>query len=478
MKNDEIIEMFRTGNLNQQGLFRQLFSASALLNVFEDKFKTSSGKGIDRINGFQFQSRAEDELESASHRACVGAYRFSPYLEVLKLKGRDKFPRIIGIPTIRDRVLLNQLNAFLSAIFPQQVPKNVASTYVRRVAEETRSLDLEDSWVCSTDIEKFYDSIDRGRLLQQLTRYINHPAAIRLTERALLTPTLPKNTRRTARKSFSQITGVPQGLSISNILASIYMMDVDKAMKKFDQVRYLRYVDDVLMYGSHDKVLEAFKSLSRRLAIRRLKLHKLGSKKTQFASLDTEFGYLGYIFSGRSITVRDSTIERFLHSIAARFSDFSHNKSRRLERFNYLNEERLCEIFLEELNERITGAISQNKRYGWIAYFSQINDLSLLHRLDHTISQFFNRLPEFSKSAPSTLKKLGRAYWEMKFNPTGGYIRNYDEISTRAQRIEFLVRRGRIAPDERLTDEEINRRYERYLHHVLSAMLEDEGAAY
>ena len=194
--------------------------------------------------------------------------------------------------------------------------------------------------------------------------------------------------------------------------------------------------------------------------------------------MKTKFGYLGYTFTWPQISVREATVERFLQSVAAKFSEYLHNKSRRLERFKYLTEARLADIFLLELNERITGAISENRRYGWIAYFNQITDLSLLHRLDRAIVRMFCRLPDFGRKAPEELRSLSRAYFEMKFNPNGGYVRDYDSIDTRAEKLKFLQERGRIDPAEALTDEQINDRYAKYVHRVLATMHADEGVFY
>lgn len=463
--------------LSPVDLFKSMFSPDELLQVFEEKFAHSSGKGVDRLNGFQFASRAAIELETASRKCLEGSYRFSPYLEVLKTKGRDKSPRIIGIPTLRDRVVLCQLNRYLAELFPERVPRNVAATHVRRIAEDLADKSLHETWVCTTDIMTFYDKIERDRLLKILSKRITCNVALGLVSHALQTPTVPKNTRTFRHSEFRTETGVPQGLAISNILASIYMQPIDDAMVNYE-VAYYRYVDDVLMYGEHEKVHAAFNSLRDRLKRRGLGLHSLTSGKSQIDSLEAKFGYLGYMFHGKKITVRDSTVERFIQSIAAKFSDFKHNKTRRLEKFKYLNEERLAEIFLMELNERITGAVQEKKRYGWIAYFSQITDLELLHRLDHAIENLFIRLDEFGNQAPPTLRKLRRAFWEMKFNPNGGYVRDYDKISTRAQRLDFLRVRGRVGNDENLTDEQIHRRFEKYVKHNLAAMLADEGAVY
>jgi RNA-directed DNA polymerase len=476
---NEIVEaQWLVGAITDTELFESLFSEQSLYELFHFSFAKTTGKGVDRLNGFQFAMRAADELANASSKCLAGTYRFAPYLEVLKTKGRSKEPRVIGIPIVRDRVILSQLNRFLALTFPERVPRNVASTYVREIAKEFTDLDPAGTSVCSTDIKKFYDSIQRPRLLALLAKRISCKSALSLLGRALLAPTVPKNTKRARHAEFREVTGVPQGLAISNILASIYMEPVDEAMKTGMGVSYYRYVDDVLMFGPSERVHAAFKSLGSRLRLRGLGLHSLTSGKSQIEEFGKPFGYLGYLFDGKKITVRESTIERFIQSIAAKFSDFTHNKARRLQKFSYLTEERLAEIFMMELNERITGAIRGERRYGWIAYFSQINDLSLLHRLDHTIQGLFSRLPEFHHMVPVGLRTIRRAYWEMKFNPRGGYIRDYDRILTRAQKLTFLSDRGRVDPKEALTDEQIDNRYEKYVEHILSAMHADEGAVY
>lgn len=456
--------------------FKMLFSPAELEKAFKKRFATTTSKGIDRLNGYQFTLRSQNEFQITSTKLLAGTYRFSPFLEVLQPKARDKPPRLIGIPTVRDRVILHQLNKYLAKLYPERVPKSIASTYVRELTEDLQTRPLDTTWVCSTDIKTFYDSIKKDRMLSVLAKRIRCGTALNLIKHALATPTVPRNTQRSRHKDYAP-SGVPQGLAISNILASIYMQDVDDAMEKFG-VYYYRYVDDVLMYGDHDTVQKAYLSLRRRLAYRGLSLHPLGSRKTQIKPLAKPFGYLGYTFQIPLISVRSTTIERFLQSIAGKFSDFTHNKARRLERFKYLDEGRLKQIFLLELNERITGAISENRRYGWIAYFNQITDLSLLYRLDEAIKGMFKRIKEFGHQPPIGLKKLRRAYYEMKFNPQGGYVRNYDRITTYAEMLAFLAERGRIAQDTALTDAEIEDKYRKYVNHVLAAMYADEGAVY
>lgn len=462
----------------QKRLFAELFSAESLLETFNEKFIGSNAKGIDRLNGLQFSLRSAQELSITSSKCLNGTFRFSPYLEKLKSKGRGKSPRVISIPTVRDRVVLKQLNYFLCKVFPDFVPKSVASTYIRNLASDLSSTNSDLNFICSCDIEGFYDNILKDRLLKILSSRIKSQKALNLIVHSLLTPTTTSTTAKRKRKDFFSFEkGVPQGLSISNILASIYMSDVDISMKGMD-VKYYRYVDDVLMYGEKECVLKAFSSIRRKLKLRGLSVHPPSSPKTHLGYLNEEFGFLGYVFEGDEISVRDSTIEGFLQSIATRFSDFSHNKNRRLKRNSNLTIDDIKEVFVEELNDKLTGAISDNKRYGWVAYYSHINKLSILHKIDFVVREMFTRLSDFDFQAPNDIKRISRAFYEMKFNPQGGYVRNYDLIETFKQKADFLTSRGRIGPDERLTRKQIEERFESYKLKILSSMQADEGEFY
>ncbi|MFN1142469.1 reverse transcriptase domain-containing protein [Serratia quinivorans] len=464
--------------IEQNELFDELFSSENLLKTFNEKFSNSGAKGIDRLNGMQYSLRSQNDLIKTSEKCLNGSFRFSPYLEMLKSKGKGKSPRVISIPTVRDRVVLRQLNIFLCNIFPEYVPKSVASTYIRALSADFLSSNPDEIYICSCDIEGFYDNIIKDRLVKKLSSRIKSKKALNLIVRSLLTPTSHISAKRNQRKeSFNKEKGVPQGLSISNVLASIYMSDIDISMSSYN-VRYYRYVDDVLIYGDKECVSKAYLSIRRKLKLRGLNTHPPSSPKTHLGYLNQPFGFLGYVFNGNDITVRDSTLEAFLQSIAARFSDFTHNKNKRLKKHSHLTIDDLKEIFVEELNEKITGAISGNKRYGWVAYYSNINDLSLLHKIDFITKEMFSRLNDFDRQSPKELKKISRAYYEIKFNPQGGYIRNYDKIETLKQKTDFLVSRGRIGLDERLTRDQIEERFERYKATILSRMQADEGEIY
>ena len=88
--------LYAAGHIDESTLFDLLFSTTSLQTLFNAQFAHSIGKGTDRLNGFQFAIRAPAELAIASAKCKAGSYRFAPYLEVLKTKGRNKAPCVLN----------------------------------------------------------------------------------------------------------------------------------------------------------------------------------------------------------------------------------------------------------------------------------------------------------------------------------------------------------------------------------------------
>lgn len=462
-------------------LLQVFFSKSSLKNIFENKFKESKAKGIDRLNGFQFEKQIESHLKVINKKCLSGTYKFSPYAEVLQLKGRGKSPRLIGIPTLRDRLVLNQIKDVLAHIYPEFVPKTRANTLIHKISREIKLLFNDQSQepvkVLGCDIKGFYDEIDRKVLTEILKKRIKSTKLLKLIDSAICCPIVPRNYRSNNVNDFITTKGVPQGLAISNILAAIYLSEFDTEIRKISD-HYFRYVDDILIIHKADGIDDIKNSIEKKLKLLGLEIHPLGSGKCHLSNLAEEFGYLGYLFKVPKITVRQSTIERFLQSIVGKFSDYKHNKIFRLNKFKYLSEELLKSIFLLELNEKITGAISEQRKYGWVAYFSEITDLELLSKLDSTIGSFFSRLDDFDNKPPKELKRLVRTYYEMRYSPQKGYINNYDSFDSNEKKLAFLNERGRLDPSRSYSEDEINEIFLYYKNKNLSDLEPDDATLY
>lgn len=463
------------------------------LKEVNKKYASSSLRGTDRLSGIQFQAQLKPQLKTINTKCRKGNYNFAPYLEKLSVKGRGKSPRIVGIPTVRDRIALSVLKDLLSSIFSDCVPKNLANTYIYRIKSYLENNSSRKLSYFKTDITSFYDSIDRDLLKNKLKKRIKSKKIINLVDAAISNPIVPKNYSRKSLLRYATSTGVPQGLSISNILASIYLREMDLSFQE-DEFFYCRYVDDILVLAPEDKICSIKENIIETIELEKLSLSQEKTELGKISRVDDKFEYLGYKFRLRLegnnnevkvvTSVRDSSKKRFIESIAAMFSRYCHSKNKRLrslkKKKSKIKEADLIEFFILELNERITGAVSEKKRYGWIFYFNAISDLEMLYQLDKAIESMFLRRKEFHNSIPANLKSLVRAFHESKHSPLGGYIHNYNNYKTSSQKLLFLENRGKThlirgrSPDEK----EIDRVFELIRGQYLSQLEADQSQVY
>lgn len=404
--------------------------------LFANRIAATSTRGIDRLNPEQFQGTLGNAIAIVQDKVVKGTYRFAPYLESLRLKAHDKLPRVISIPTVRDRLVLLVLKELLHKTFSECVAMRLPNEFIRSI-RELYSNGFRGSYV-KCDIKSFYDTIDHRRLLDKLQARL--PGSIvRLVERAIRNRTVAPHRRGVRSKLRPLSAGVPQGLAISNILAEIYIRDTDAVMSK--QVHScLRYVDDILLFverGEEDGAERSVKTLLADLGL------SLAPDKHHSGFIEDRFEYLGYEMSLPRISVRPVAVSRFVDSLAGLFARYSLRTEQRY-RADWLDSKAREAVFLDELNERISGAVSENRRYGWIFYFLEIDDEPLLHSLDHVVRELWLRHVPSSPSAG--LKRLARAYWEARFNQLGNYVHNYNNYRTLASKLELLVRRGVLDP--------------------------------
>jgi len=382
---------------------QDFFSADALLKTYEERIE----------NQRSHKKRLEmADFMTISRKCLNGTFRFSPYHEKLISKGRNKSPRIISIPTNRDKTVLRNLTELLQQQFPQSASTRKGNIYVHQIIKHMSDPAHKTHWVYRGDIQNFYDDIDREKLIKIISTKISDQFVVSLINHALVTPTIPAKTTRKEYHTYKRDKGVPQGLSISNILSNIYLESVDEALNKNTKIFYSRFVDDILMIGSKEDLIAAKELLKNLLTEKSLNLHTQGTDKQSFNSIQEEFGYLGYIFNWPKVSVRESSLDRMRQSILA--------ITKQAKEKNLTNDQ-----IINLLNIRITGAISDRKQYGWLFYYRHINDLSILHQLDAFILSAVQRQIKFSPEDLKKIKRFARAYFEIKHSVNSGYIHRY-----------------------------------------------------
>ena len=389
--------------------FDRYFSELILGNIYDEKIILSSAVGVDNIRRSAFFKISNEQIRVISRKTKQGTFKFTKYKLKLISKGRGKVPREISIPTIRDRIALRALCDFLTEIYSDQISIELPQDTILRVKKSLETTQW-DGFI-KLDISNFYPTIRHQELLGRLRRKIRDDDILKLIHSAISTPTVvsPK-----LNDSASNI-GVPQGLSISNILANIYLLNIDKYISTYPDISFFRYVDDILIFCKFNEAEKISKDIIGRFSRIGLKVHDpiKTPEKSKIGNLSESYEYLGYAFNRNVISVRRGSVDKLKSSLVAIFTAYKNSKNG-------------SEEFLEwRLNIRITGCIFQSKARGWLFYFSQINDEKILHELDHFVSKMKKRFGVSIKQ-----KKFVRAYYETihkKYETK--YIPNFDEYT-------------------------------------------------
>ena len=415
-------------------IFNSSFSPENIKEVIESRLSAHTARGVDGVGFSTFSEVVDQQVAFISSKATNQLYKFSPYREKLILKGAGSLPRVVSVPTIRDRVTLRCLNNFLCLVFPECKPPH-AHPVVTKAIRNFANSQAADAFI-KLDVKGFYDNINHKILIQQLRRRIKHEPAISLILAALTTPT-----GATVKEAKRNLLGVPQGLSISNILASIYMLDVDLTYGSKLDLDYHRYVDDILVKTSSTEAeaisLQIFKHLKKS---RKLTIHPLGSGKSAIYNFGQSVSYLGYKFNGHSVSVRDESVKKVMTSIMKIVMGIRETN---------------VEKSLWRLNLRISGCRIEGSNVGWLFYFSQINDHQILFRLDKQIKERLRRIgrPELYSRCKSFIK----AHREIKYNSTNtNYVFDFDQFS-RVQMLDaiYLIKPSLSGKLDNKTDSEI-----------------------
>jgi RNA-directed DNA polymerase len=398
--------------------FEKHFSEENLKRIFVEHIVYSGATGIDNLDQYAFRRQLDEQITILSRKMLAGSYQFTKYKLKLVSKGRDKAPREISIPTVRDRIAMRAMCDFLTEVYNDVVEFELPQKVIKKVKIDITSKAY--TGVIKLDVTNFYPSIKHNELRSRLGKKIRSDDIKNMLFSAITSPSVSvsKNTDNPSER------GVPQGLAISNILSAIYLVNIDKRFEAYPDIKYYRYVDDVVIFCDFNDAETIAKDVRAQFSRIGLKMYDPIKRpdKSTIERLGRRFDYLGYQFTGNLISARTGSVDKLKSSIVSIFTSYKHSK---------LKSE---EFLLWRLNLRITGCIFENKSKGWLFFFSEINDDALLHTLDHYIKKLIRRFNV--NIAP---KKFVRSFKELSHRKyETNYIPNFDNYDL-AQKKKVLI---------------------------------------
>lgn len=446
--------------------FEIIFSPESLETIYERRVRNGNGGGRDHMNPDRFEELCPDGFEVISNLCLSNSFVFSAYKESLRIKGRGKAPRVLSIPTVRDKIVLSALTIFLQEYFPQCVEHRTPNAFIREIKLFLQNTSGRLKFF-KTDIVGFYDNINHDLLLQKIRNVISDERAISLIQNAIQTPTLASDEKKTVKLNTK---GVPQGLPLSNILAEIYMQECDTEFEHY-ALFYRRYVDDMLFVGVNVPYVNRVVSNYFKVHLPGLRLSKTKSHMGFFGR--DEVSYVGYALTGRGVSVKPVAIERMVCSLAETCRRIRQEETEKTFRPSFMESDKDFYAYYQELlNEKISGLRYRGRLYGWMPYYMEITDKSVLYRLDKILKKLLRR---YVKNVDKMhVNSFVASYYAVNQRGRGDLIQDFDKLTTVAEKAAFLKRKRKMGRRD-YSGEEIERMYDQYCRGRIRAELKNIG---
>jgi RNA-directed DNA polymerase len=265
--------------------------------------------GVDGVSIEEFEKDLKNNLYKIWNRMSSGSYFPPPVKAVEVPKPHGGGVRVLGVPTVADRVAqtvaARRLEAKVEPIFhpdsygyrPGRSPQDAVAACRQRC--------WRSDWVIDLDVQKFFDSVPWDLIVKAVQAHTDDPWVVLYVKRWLQAPlVLPDGTVQRRDR------GTPQGSAISPMLANLFMHHAfDSWMaKQFPTIPFERYADDAVVHCRSQRQAQYVRqAIADRMEQVGLRLHPAktkivycrdGNRRGQHEH--TAFTFLGYTFRARS----------------------------------------------------------------------------------------------------------------------------------------------------------------------------------
>ena len=287
-------------------LYDKICREDILRHAYRLARANAGAPGVDGITFAQIEERGvEAWLADLREELVSKTYRPDPVRRVKIPKRDGGGERMLGIPTIRDRVTQTAAKLVLEPIFEADFEDTAygyrpARGAVDAVKEVHRHICRGYTDVVDADLSRYFDSIPHAELLKSVARRVVDRHVLRLIKMWLRAPIEERDADGTRRMGGGKgnTRGTPQGGVASPLLANIYMNRFLKHWRLSGcggafRAHVVSYADDfvILSRGCAHEALAWTKAVMTKLGL------TINEAKTSLKNARQErFDFLGYSF--------------------------------------------------------------------------------------------------------------------------------------------------------------------------------------
>jgi RNA-directed DNA polymerase len=229
----------------------------AWLTEAYNRVRRDGAPGVDGQTVADYGQQLEENLQSLLHRAKRGTYVAPPVKRVYIPKDNGE-SRPIGMPTIEDKVLQRAIVMLLEPIYEEVFydfsygfrPERSAHQALETIWQQATGLGVR--WILEVDIRKYFDSVNRSKLLELIGRRVGDGVVLRLLSKWLHAGVMEEG------QLHYEEAGTPQGGVVSPLLSNIYLHEVfDQWFEEIVRERMVgkvfavRFADDMVVGFTH-----------------------------------------------------------------------------------------------------------------------------------------------------------------------------------------------------------------------------------
>lgn len=221
-----------------------------LNEAYNQVYANKGAAGVDGVTVYELKSYMREHMNEIKGLIRNRKYRPKPALRVEIPKDNGSV-RLLGIPTVIDRVIQQAINQVLSPIFEQEFSDSSYGFRPGRNAHMAviKSLELLNDgydWIIDIDLERFFDTVHHDRLMNIISRTIKDGDVISLIRRYLVSGVEVNSKFEDTQE------GTPQGSPLSPLLSNIMLNELDKELEA-RCLNFVRYADDCNIYVRSEK---------------------------------------------------------------------------------------------------------------------------------------------------------------------------------------------------------------------------------
>ena len=298
------------GNEYSSGLLEKILHRDNMNNAYRRVKENKGSHGVDGMRVNELLPYLKQNGNQLRQSILEGTYNPQPVrrVEIPKPSGGK---RLLGIPTVVDRVIQQAIAQVLSPIYERQFsehsygfrPGKSAKQAVQKCKE---TIEAGYTWTVDIDLAKYFDTVNHSKLMRLLSDTIKDGRVLSLIGKYLKSGVMIQGVIEETEE------GCPQGGNLSPLLSNIMLNELDIELTKRG-LKFCRYADDANIYVRSKKAAERVMRSITRFLEQELRL-KVNQEKSA-VDRPWKLKFLGFSFypkKGRvGIRVHPASLKKF-----------------------------------------------------------------------------------------------------------------------------------------------------------------------